>query len=173
MTIFIYALIFFSKVLENALSTLRLIVVANGQKFFGATLLFVISLIWIAITGIVIIDIWKDPLKIFFFALGSFFGSYVGSIIEEKMALGSNMLIVIIDKISGSNIINNLRTNNYAVTVIDGEGKDNDKNILMIMTTRKKRKNIVKIIKEIDSSSMIIAESAMTITGGYPKEKSN
>lgn len=173
MTIFLYVIIFFSKVLENALATLRLIVVANGQKFFGAVLLFVISLIWIAITGIVIIDIWKDPLKIFFFALGSFFGSYVGSIIEEKMALGSNMLTVIIDKESGDDIIENLRNNDYAVTVINGKGKDKERYILMIMTTRKKRKDIVKIIKEINPNSMIIAESAMTITGGYNKEKNN
>ena len=61
-----YTLIFFSKIIENTLSTLRLIVVANGKKKLGALLQGIIALIWIFVTGIVIIDINKDILKIVF-----------------------------------------------------------------------------------------------------------
>lgn len=80
----IYIAIFFSKILENALSTLRLIVVSNGKKKLGALLQGIIALIWIFVTGVVIININKDIFKIIFFCLGSLVGSYLGSILEEK-----------------------------------------------------------------------------------------
>ena len=169
MNIGLYAVIFISKVIENSLGTLRLIVVANGKKGLGAILQFIIALVWVVVTGAVVTNIMEDPLKIVFFALGSYVGSYVGSFIEEKMALGSNMLMAIVDEDYGEEIIEELRINNYAVTVLQGEGKDKGRNVLMIMVPRKKRREIVEIVNSIDSSSMIVAESATTISGGYNK----
>ena len=66
MNIGLYFLIFISKVIENGLSTLRLIVVANGKKILGAFLQFTISLVWVLVTGIVVNDLLNDPLKIIF-----------------------------------------------------------------------------------------------------------
>lgn len=163
----LYIIIFIAKVIENSLGTLRLIVVANGKKGIGAALQFVIALVWVITTGVVVIDISKDPFKVIVFALGSYVGSYVGSYIEEKMALGNNMLMSIVDKNLGDLITQKLREQNYAVTVLSGEGKDKSRNVLMIMVARKKRHEVVEIIKKIDGNSMIVSESASTISGGY------
>ncbi|MDD2181283.1 MAG: DUF5698 domain-containing protein [Bacilli bacterium] len=171
MNIGLYAIIFISKVIENSLGTLRLIVVANGKKGLGAFLQFIIAIVWVVVTGAVVTNITEDPLKIVFFALGSFVGSYAGSFIEEKMALGSNMLMAIVDEDYGKAVIKELRNNDFAVTVLQGEGKDKGRNILMIMVSRKKRHEVVHIINSIDNSSMIIAESAKTISGGYNQLK--
>ena len=80
----LYIGIFISKVLELTLSTLRLILVTKGKKKTGALLQGIVALIWILVTGVVIIDIKKDLFKIVFFILGSTVGSYLGSLIEEK-----------------------------------------------------------------------------------------
>ena len=90
---FTYLFIFFSKIIENTLSTLRLIVVANGKKKLGAILNGIISFTWIFSTSIVIININKDVFKIFFFCLGAIVGSYLGSVIEEKIAIARQHLI--------------------------------------------------------------------------------
>ena len=63
----IYLAIFFSKIIENAVGTLRLIVVANGKKKLGALLQGIVALVWIFGTGIVIVDINKDIFKIVIF----------------------------------------------------------------------------------------------------------
>lgn len=55
----LYALIFFSKIIENTLATLRIIIVANGRKFIGAILQFLIALIWVLVTGAVVTNIQK------------------------------------------------------------------------------------------------------------------
>ena len=163
MNYLIYILIFFSKILENALATLRLIVVANGKKTFGAFLQLIIAIIWILVTGSVVIDIKNDPLKIIFFGLGSFIGSYVGSYIEEKIALGNNMIMVIIDKIVGRHITSIIRKEGYVVTTIDGEGMLNKKTILIILISRKKRPQLIRKIKRMDKSCLIVSENAFII----------
>lgn len=159
----LYGMIFFSKVIENALGTLRLIVVANGKKLLGAILQFLIALVWVLVTGAVVVNIHKDPLKIIFFALGSFIGSYVGSFIEEKMALGSNMLMVIVKEDLSEMIVEEIRKNGFQVTTIDGEGFYSKKKILMIVISRKDRRKLVHMIHKLDKNALIISEVAKTI----------
>ena len=83
MNILIYILILLFKIIENTLSTIRIIVIADRKKLLGAILQGTVSLIWIISTSLVVIDI-KDPIKIISFTLGSIIGSYLGSTIEEK-----------------------------------------------------------------------------------------
>jgi uncharacterized protein YebE (UPF0316 family) len=169
MNIALYIIIFLSKVFENALGTLRLIVVANGKKGLGAILQGIIGLVWVVITGVVVVGITQDPFKVVAFALGSGVGSYLGSLIEQKMALGSNMLIAIVDNELGNIISEKIRNDGYAVTALDGKGKDKHRSVLMIVVVRKKRHNVVNIIKDIDSEAMIVSEVARPILGGYHK----
>ena len=155
MNIFIYIFIFLAKIIENAIATLRLIVVSNGKKMLGAVLNFIISIIWLISTSLVVVD-FKDPIKIIVFALGSFLGSFVGSLMEEKIAIGSNMLFTItsLDKTDLiKNELSNLKYNTYVLN-------SNDKNILIIMVLRKNRKQVLDIIKQIDNEAIIISETA-------------
>ena len=159
---FISFLIFVFKVLENTLSTLRIIVVANGRKLLGSILQGVIALVWAFSTGLVVVDVLKDPFKVVSFTLGSLVGSYIGSLIEEKIAMGTNMLTAVIDKSYSSKIIRSLKKQKYDVIVLNGKRKDEFKNILFIMVKRKKRNDVIKLIKNIDSNSTVIVESAFT-----------
>lgn len=161
MNIILYFIIFISKTIELALGTLRIIIIANGRKIFGAILQGVIAIVWMCITGVVIVNITKDPFKIVAFALGSAFGSYVGSMIEEKMAIGSNMLIIVIKKELEEKIISIIKNNGYKVTNV--EGCDKEKSILVVVLTRKDRKRIVNLIRNEDKDVTIIANNAFKL----------
>jgi uncharacterized protein YebE (UPF0316 family) len=161
MNIILYFIIFISKTIELALGTLRIIVIANGRKIFGAILQGVIAIVWMCITGVVIVNITKDPFKIVAFALGSAFGSYVGSMIEEKMAIGNNMLIIVIKKELEEKIISIIKNNGYKVTNV--EGCDKEKSILVVVLTRKDRKRIVNLIRNEDKDVTIIANNAFKL----------
>ena len=147
----IYLFIFICKILENSIATLRLIIVSNGKKIEGAILNFILSLIWIISTSLVVLN--NNIYKILVFAIGSFIGSYIGSILEEKIALGNNMLFVVskqykkISKLENTYLIN--------------------KDILMIMVSRKKRKEIIDKILNIDNKAVIISESAKQLVFKY------
>ena len=161
MNIILYFIIFISKTIELALGTLRIIVIANGRKIFGAILQGVIAIVWMCITGVVIVNITKDPFKIVAFALGSAFGSYVGSMIEEKMAIGSNMLIIVIKKELEEKIISIFKDNGYKVTNV--ECCDKEKSILVVVLTRKDRKRIVNLIRNEDKDVTIIANNTFKL----------
>ena len=166
MILLLYLMIFTSKIIENTLATLRLIVVANGKKFVGAVLQFAVALVWVLVTGVVVTNIQQDPFKIIVFALGSFAGSYLGSILEEKIALGYYLLTVIVEYRYGKQITDELRNNQFAVTSIKAIGKDNQKYVLMILSKRKKREQISNIIQKIDKNAMIVTEKATPVCGG-------
>ncbi len=170
MNIGLYMMIFFSKIIENSLATLRLIVVANGKKNLGAILQFLIALVWVLVTGTVVKNIGKDPLTILFFALGSYIGSYTGSLIEEKLAMGSNLLLAIINCSTCEDMIQKIKDEGFAVTSMDGTGSYRKKKILLIFVERKKRNKIVHIIKKMDHRAMIICENARALYGGYLPE---
>lgn len=155
----IYFAIFVSKIIENMLSTLRLIVVANGKKKLGALLQGIIALVWIFVTGVVIININKDPLKIIVFCIGSAIGSYLGSILEEKIALGNNILMCITEE-KYENIIKN-ELKDYRINTISE--KNNNYSILLISIKRKEIFKISKIIKKIDNNSILISEKVKNI----------
>lgn len=150
----IYLLIFISKIIENALATLRLIVVSNGKKILGAILQGIITLIWVFSAVFVITNINENPIKIFFFCLGSIVGSYLGSYIEEKIAIGTNMLICITNKKDESKIKKILY--NYQISTI--LEKDKNKSILFIILKRKEANKITNLIKTIDNNAILISE---------------
>ena len=140
----IYLYIFICKILENSIGTLRLIIVSNGKKLEGAILNFILSLIWIISTSLVVLN--NNIYKILIFAIGSLIGSYIGSLLEEKIALGNNMLFVVSKKYKKISKLENT----YLI----------NKDILMIMVKRKKRKEIIDKILNIDNKAIIISESA-------------
>ena len=164
---FLYIIIFLSKVVENMLATLRIIVVANGKKLLGAILQGLVALVWVCITGVVVTNILENPFKIIAFALGSMVGSYLGGVLEEKIAIGKKLLLIIINDNNEEKIVKKIRENNFAVTSTIGKGKDNNKAILFSMIPRKQIKSIIKIIKSIDTDALIISQNAFNIYGGY------
>lgn len=153
----IYLIIFILKVIENTLSTLRLIIVADGKKKLGAILQGIVALLWIIAISIVIVDIKKDMFKIIFFILGSIVGSYLGSILEEKIALGDNIIICLTNK-KYENIINDKVAKYNSISLYN-----NDSIILLIITKRKNLYKIKNILTKIDKKIIIISEKAKTI----------
>ncbi len=162
MNIPLYCMIFLSKVIENTLATLRLIVVANGKKWLGAFLQFVVSLVWVFATGAVVTGIKEDPFKIIVFAVGSFVGSYVGSFIEERLALGNNMITAIVDPKFYPFIIRQLKKEHYGVTIL--ENNEQNKIILLILIPRKQRMEVTDIIMKHDPNAFISAEKVVPIS---------
>ena len=149
-------LIFILKIIENCLNTIRIILVSNNKKVLGALLLGITSLLWIISASIVIIN--NSILKIISCVIGSVIGSYLGSLIEEKIALGTSLITVIIDNKYTDIIKNKL---NYKISIIKNDKED----ILLIIVPRKKRNNLVNIIKKINNNATIISERIYHING--------
>ena len=161
MNILIYIAIFVFKIIEDALATLRLIVVSNGKKKLGAILQFVVTLIWIILTGTVLTGLQKDIFKAIAFAFGALFGSYLGSVLEEKMALGTNVFMVEVNNDKANNLIKVLKNENFRISKIKS-GNDG-KIILMITGARKQTNKVVSIIQKVDNKAIILSEKVKIV----------
>lgn len=168
MGILIYFLIFFQKIIENALSSFRLIVYTAGHKHIGALLIAINSLLWVIVISIILHDITSDPKKIIIYAIGQIFGTYIGIVIEEKMAIGKYLLYVVIKKENEQTINNKLREKGLGVTSVDAKGYFKDeKALLMIFCKRRNKKEVEKIIKVYEEDVVIMAKKPMNVSGGY------
>ena len=119
----IYTIIFLLKVLENMISTLRIIFISNDHKILASILLFISSIIWILSSSITIINI--NLISILVFSFGSFIGAYLGIFLEEKIALGTYLII----SITEVNLVDYLRFKGYIITSLKGNGINGNKYI--------------------------------------------
>lgn len=152
MNILIYLAIFSFKIIEDALATLRLIIVSNGKKVFGSILQFICTIIRVVLTGSVLINFMEDFFKIIAFSLGGLVGSYIGSFLEEKIALGTNLFIIKIKESKINLLIHKFNLNNYFEL--------NTSNGLFFITIipRKQARKIARFTHSIDDTAYIICE---------------
>ena len=87
-SIWIYLFIFFGKILEVAVSTVRLVLINRGERVKGSILAFFDILLWVLITGTVLVGFQKDWIRLLIFAAAFAIGNYLGSWIEDKLAPG-------------------------------------------------------------------------------------
>jgi len=165
----LYFFILMAKTIETTLGTFRLIVVADGKKVLGAFLLFLASIIWVIAASTVVIGIMDDPIKVVVYALGNGIGSYLGNVLEEKIALGKNSITAICDVEKGTKLAAILREKGFGVTEVVGTGKEIPRKILYIMAKRKSKNKVISIVKKFDDSAVVMAEAVTSIDGGYIK----
>jgi uncharacterized protein YebE (UPF0316 family) len=137
--------------MENMLATLRLIVTSNGKKVLGAILLLLTSIVWLTSSSVAIVNL--DLKMVLAFSIGSFVGAYLGSFLEEKIALGNHLLFCI----SSKKLSTFLRNNGYIVTSLQGEGIEKEKEILFIVIKRKRQKEVISLINSFDNKAIIVS----------------
>ncbi len=161
------ALIFFAKVIEVAISTLRIIYINKGYRKLGSILSLVEIFLWIFIASRVIIGVQETPMKGIIYGLGFAAGVYLGSILESYLAVGKIYIQAIIMREEASKVVNELRDAGYGVTVVSAQGKIKSRKVLMIFASRKNKDKIIDLICKLDDDALITANEVSMVKGGY------
>jgi len=137
-------LIFLARVTDVTIGTMRLIFVSKGYKAVAPFLGFVEIIIWLlAMTQIMQhLDNW-----VCYVAYGGGFamGNYVGILLEQKLSIG-NVIIRVFPKKDISVLIDDLRSMEYGVSVIEVQGKEGRKKMIFSVI---KRKSINKYVDTV------------------------
>lgn len=167
-SILVYFFIFFGKIIEVAVSTVRLVLVNRGERIKGAIIAFFEVTLWLIVTGTVLVGFQDDILKCVIFAAAFAIGNYFGSWIEEKLAFGLCSIQVIVPECEESQVLTSkLRENNFAVTCIKGKGKDGERELLILHIKRKRIKHAVDIINYNLKNAVVVVNDSKIIRGGY------
>lgn len=171
-SVFVYCFIFFGKILEVAVGTSRMVLIMKGERMKGSTLAFFEIVLWLTITGTVVIGLRDDPLKVLVFAVAYAVGNYLGSWLEDRLAFGLSTIEVIAPAGACVNdMLQTLRSNNFAVTAVDGEGKDGKRKLLLMHLKRKRLPEAVKLINGIRADCFITVTDVKVVRGGYFMKK--
>lgn len=167
----IYVLIFFAKIIEVSIMTVRMVMMTKGEKLYSAVLGFIEIIIWLYLMSTILTNIQDDPLRIVAYALGFACGVFVGGFVEEKIGVGLVTIHVIADIRDGMHIARALRAGNIAVTHLKGEGRDAGKSILMIHIKRRRKKEAIRTIQQTCHSAFINVYDVKNVAGGYGLKK--
>lgn len=149
-------LILAARVVDVSLDTIRVIMVAKGYRNLAPFIGFFQSLIWlITITRIMAnLDNWFTYIG---YASGFGLGTYVGMILEGKLALGFE-LVRVVTRRGAEDLIGGLREKNYPVTTMTGEGRDGEVGILYIIIRRKALRDVINTIQQYNPNAFYTIE---------------
>ena len=164
-------LIFFGRIIDVSLGTLRIIFVSKGEKYLAPVTGFFEVLIWI----IVISEIFSranDMIAYLSYAGGYAAGNFVGILIEQRIAFGV-LLCRVYTKQNGRELVSLLSKENYGATLIKGSGSVGEIDIIETVVDRKNLKKVDKIVTSFDKSVFYVTEDIRTKQRGiFPKHKS-
>ncbi len=154
-------MIFFLRIIDVSMGTLRIIFVSKGYKklapFFG----FFEILIWIfAISRIMEnLDNWACYIA---YAGGFATGNYAGMILEEKLAIGHELIRVITRK-EAIELINALKNKGFGITSLKANGINGEVAVLYIIINRKNIGEVLDTIKTYNPLALYTIEDIRSV----------
>jgi len=162
-------IIFFGRVIDVSLATIRTIMTVKGKKIYASVIGFIEVFIWF----IIVKEALNTDIQSIWIALayagGYATGTFIGGTLADKFIKGI-FCIQVITSSRNDKMIDEIRNKGYAVSVIDAKGKDNvDKYMLFIEINKKNLNNIKAIIKEQDEKAFIVVSETKLVQNGFIK----
>lgn len=166
-TIVLYLIILVGKMIEVTMATTRIVLITKGEKLKGAIIGFFEVIIWAILIANVLKDITADPIKLVIYSIGFSLGNYLGTTFEQKLGFGTVRIESIVKEEHGVTLARELRNKGFAVTVIEGQGKDFKRHVLIMHIKRKRTEEAVSMIKNIQGNVVITVNEIKPVYGGY------
>jgi uncharacterized protein YebE (UPF0316 family) len=158
------ALVFFARLIDVSIGTIRIIYVSKGIKLLAALCGFFEVLVWlVAITQIM--QNLSNWLIYIAYAAGFASGNIVGIFLEEKLAVGYVALRIIAQK-DAQELVDHIREKNYGVTVFGASGLNGRVRLVFTIAKRKDIPELVEIIKKYNPRAFYSIEDVKMISNG-------
>jgi uncharacterized protein YebE (UPF0316 family) len=167
-------LIFLARMSDVTLATLRNIFLSKSVKHIVPFMGFVEALIWLlAISQIMKNLDNQNPFCFIAYAAGYSMGIFVGIKIEERLALGVQVMRIITNQ-DYHELVNALRASNFGTTIIEGQGSKGPVKIILTVFKRKDFPIVHKLIKEHHPSAFYSVEDIRNASHGvFPEQNSS
>ena len=167
-TVVLCLLICTAKATEVALLSLKTVMMVKGERFKATILAFIECLIWGLVVSSVITTLGNNFLLLFFYCLGYCLGLFIGSTIENKIALGTSRIEMIANEENTEKITEFLREKEKGFTIIEGKGAKEKVNMIFVIVPRKEVGKITKEISKICEGQIFeITDDINRYSGGY------
>ncbi|MBB3113428.1 uncharacterized protein YebE (UPF0316 family) [Paenibacillus phyllosphaerae] len=145
--------------------TLRLILVIKGRR--GAASLFAMVEVFIYLAGLqLVLQNLSSPIHMAAYCIGFGLGVYLGSRIEEKLALGYSVVQVIADSVHTA-LPDKLRQYGYGVTTWVGEGRNGHRLVMQVLVKRSNERKLLERIEADAPKAFVISHEPRHFRGGF------
>jgi len=156
--IFLPLMIFCLRICDVTLDTLRIIFMTKGYRNLAPVIGFFEILIWITAISRTMQNLNNNWLYYIAYAGGFATGNYVGMLVDEKLAIGHELIRVI--SRTGSDVMAiALRSAGFGVTTIKAFGMEGEVEILFVVVNRKNLKNAIEIIQKHNPNAFFTIEN--------------
>ncbi len=156
--IFLPLMIFCLRICDVTLDTLRIIFMTKGYRNLAPVIGFFEILIWITAISRTMQNLNNNWLYYVAYAGGFAMGNYVGMLVDEKLAIGHE-LIRVISRTGSGVMAEGLRTAGFGVTTIKAFGMEGEVEILFVVVNRKNLKNAIEIIQKHNPTAFFTIEN--------------
>ena len=152
--------IFFARILDVCIATVRTTFVLRGKTIIVAILAFFEVTIWFLVAR----EALNTELNLFIvlsYSGGYTTGTVLGTIITNRFIKTNVELMVISNKIRTTKKI---KDNDFGVTIIN---KDKNQIVLIIETNKKRLEEVKDLLHTLDKNAFITIKETRTIINGY------
>lgn len=154
-------LIFFARICDVSISTIRIIFVMSGKRNIAPILGFFEALIWLLAIGQIISNI-DNALSYVAYATGFAVGTFVGMYIEERLAIG-RVVLRLITKEPVHELLAFLTDNDYRFSIIDAQGKTGKVNVVFLVLKRENLKHLTEAVNTYHPNAFYTIEGVKMV----------
>ncbi|MCR4335195.1 MAG: DUF5698 domain-containing protein [archaeon] len=154
--------IFFARIADVSMGTLRVIFIAKGFKYYAPIVAFFESVIWLLAVSQILLNI-TNPWLIIVYGLGFAVGTFSGIWLEEKISLGKSRIRFVI-RTNYKEILGALENKNYLLTVVNAGYKKNTAKVVTLVTDRRKIKKVIQIVNDINPKVFYSVEDVRKVS---------
>lgn len=165
-------LIFLARICDVSIGTMRIIFVSKGKKYIAPFLGFFEVLIWIIAISKIMQNL-DNYVNYVAYAAGFATGNYVGMIIEEKLAMGIQIIRIFTNQ-NGHDLVLSLNNQGFGATSIEAQGAKEKVNLIYTIVQRNELKYVIELINKFDPKTFYVIEDVRTTNEGiFPHKKIN
>jgi uncharacterized protein YebE (UPF0316 family) len=157
-------LVFFSRILDVSLGTLRIIFIGKGKRLLAPLLGFIEVFIWIVIVSQLVQNV-SNIVGYLTYAAGFAVGNYVGLVIENRLALGTLTVRATVSQNSDA-LIQDLKDSGYGVTSYHAEGSTGPVRVIHTVIKRRELGDVIDLIKENHPDGFYTVEEIRQVNEG-------
>jgi uncharacterized protein YebE (UPF0316 family) len=154
LTVFVtFWLIVLARIIDVSLDTIRMVSVVQGRRGFAAVLGFFQAVVFISVVGKVLLNM-SQPEYAIAYALGFATGTYLGMLIEQRLAFGKQLVFLLTPK--GPELAKVLRAADFLLAELKGRTREGDLKILCVEIARREAQKLILMASAVDERCVVI-----------------